>query len=196
MTSTVKTLITARISRLALASVAMLGGAAASVESFAQSSSVGYGRITAVRQVDLQSQRSQNTGALIGGLAGVATGSGQSGSNRALRGVGGAAVGRRIGAATGSSTGFEYTVLIGSQTTRIVTENSGLRVRDCVAVERGSFNNIRLAPDERCDTASAAVPGDATSAASACNAAKDQVMNASTDAEFERAERRMRLVCD
>jgi outer membrane lipoprotein SlyB len=196
MNTNSRTMITGRMPRLALASVVLLGAAVATGEAFAQSTTIGYGRITEVRQVDLRNQSAANTGALIGGLSGVATGSGQSSSNRALRGVGGAALGRRVGAAAGSTTGFEYTVLIGNQTTRIVTENAGLRVRVCVSVERGSFNNIRLAPDERCDKASTTVSRDARADANACVAAKDQVMKANTDAEFERAERRMRLVCD
>lgn len=198
MNANTKTMTTKFNSRLAvaLAGVVLLGGVAASTEAYAQNTTVNYGRITAVRQVDMRNTSARNTGAVVGGLAGVATGSGQSGSNRALRGIGGAAVGRRVGAAAGSSTGFEYTVLIGNQSIRIVTENSGLRVRDCVSVERGAFNNIRLAPEERCEAASRSVPSDATAAADACIAAKNQVLNASTDAEFERAERRMRLVCD
>lgn len=196
MNANSRTMITGRMPRLALASVVLLGAAVTTGEAFAQGTTIGYGRITEVRQVDLRNQSAANTGALIGGLSGVATGSGQSSSNRALRGVGGAALGRRVGAAAGSTTGFEYTVLIGNQTTRIITENAGLRVRDCVSVERGSFNNIRLAPDDRCDKPSKTVPRDATADANACVAAKNQVMNANTDAEFERAERRMRLVCD
>lgn len=195
MKTSIGTIITARTSRLALSSVVVLG-AAVTGGAFAQSTSVNYGRITDVRQVDLRNNSAQATGALIGGLAGVATGSGQSSSNRALRGVGGAAVGRNVGRAAGSTTGFEYTVLVGNQTTRIVTENAGLRVGDCVSVERGSFNNIRLAPDERCGTAANTAIEDATASANACEAAKNQVLNAATDAEFERAERRMRLVCD
>ena len=174
----------------------MLGGAFATGQAFAQNPSVSYGRITEVRQVDLRNQSASNTGALIGGLTGVASGSGQSSSNRALRGVTGAAVGRRVGSAAGSTRGFEYTVLAGKQTTRIVTENAGLRVGDCVSLERGSFNNIRLAPDERCDKPARTVPGNARADANACVAAKDQVMKANTDAEFERAELMMRLVCD
>jgi outer membrane lipoprotein SlyB len=196
MNSTTDNQITLRIPGLAIASVMMLGAVFVAGESLAQSTSVSYGRITAVRQVELQNQGAQATGALIGGLAGVASGSGQSGSNRALRGIGGAAAGRRLAGAAGSNTGFEYTVMIGNQTTRIVTDQSGLRVRDCVSVERGSFSNIRLAPDERCEAAQRNVPREATSAANACEAAKNQVLNAATDEEFERAERRMRLVCD
>lgn len=184
---------------LAIAGVVLLGWTLASGEAFAQGnaqgSTVTYGRITAVRQVDLANQSARNTGAALGGLAGVASGSGQSGSNRALRGLGGAAVGRRVAAANSDTRGFEYTVMVGNQSMRIVTENSGLRVGDCASVERGSFTNIRLAPDDRCDAAARAAPGDAA-AADACNAAKEQVLTASTDAEFARAERRMRLVCD
>lgn len=165
---------------------------------------VSYGRITAVRQVDIQNQGAQAAGTLVGGALGVASGSGQSRSNRALRGIGGAAVGSRVAGAAGSTTGFEYTVLIGGQTIRMVTEQAGLRVGDCVSVERGQFNNIRLADDARCSPppgaraptpAAAPVPAAAQAEANACLQAKDQLLNASTDEEFDRAERRMRLLC-
>ena len=179
-----------------LGSVAMLGAALAGAAAYAQTT-VTYGRITAVRQVDIQNQGAQAAGTLIGGALGVASGSGQSRSNRALRGMGGAAVGSRLAGAAGSSTGFEYTVLIGgTNTIRMVTEQAGLRVGDCVSVERGAFNNIRLADDARCNAAAnAAVPANATAEANACAAAKDQLLNATTDADFDRAERRMRLLC-
>jgi outer membrane lipoprotein SlyB len=185
-----------RIFPLAVASALMLLGTVASVDASAQGTTVSYGRVTAVRQVDLANQSARNTGAALGGLAGVASGSGQSGSNRALRGIGGAAVGRRVAANNTNTRGFEYTVTINGQATRIVTENSGLRVGDCASVERGSFTNIRLAPDERCDAATRSAPSGDRAAADACIAAKDQVLAANTDAEFDRAERRMRLVCD
>jgi hypothetical protein len=160
-------------------------------------SSVSYGRITAVSQVNLANRGAQTAGALVGGALAVASGSGQSQSNRALRGLGGAAVGGRVGGAAGSSTGFEYTVLIGgTNTVRIVTEQAGLRVGDCVSVERGNFNNIRLAADASCDArAGTAAPASAVAAADACDAATQQLLDATTDADFDRAERRMRLLC-
>jgi len=176
-----------------LASIAALSTAFFALEAVA--STVSYGRITAVRQVDIQNEGAQAAGTLIGGALGVASGSGQSRSNRALRGIGGAAVGGRVAGAAGSSTGFEYTVLIGNQTTRIVTEQSGLRVGDCVSVERGQWNNIRLAPDERCDAAMTRGAPEDTASAAACEQAKQQLLDAATDAEFDRAERRMRLLC-
>jgi outer membrane lipoprotein SlyB len=185
-----------QIHRVASVWVALLGLAGFAGDAVAQSR-VSYGRITAVRQVELQNPDASAAGALVGGLAGLATGSGQSRSNRALRTLGGATVGGRVAGAAGSSTGFEYTVLInGTNTIRIVTEKAGLRVRDCVSVEQGQFNNIRLAPEDRCDTPAAAVAAGAAGAADACAAATQQVLVARTDAEFDQAERRMRLLCN
>jgi len=183
----------------ACAFVVALGASLVASDALAQHSRINYGRITAVRQVDLENTDARAAGAVVGGLAGVASGgSGRSSSNRALRGLGGAAVGSRVAGAATRATGFEYTVLIGgTNTIRIVTEKAGLRVRDCVSVEQGQFNNIRLAPEERCDAALAAIPPvEAVSAADACAAATQQVLDAETDEDFDRAERRMRLLCD
>jgi len=178
-----------------LSSIAVLGTVVTVTDAVA-STTVSYGRITAVRQVNIENQGASAAGTLIGGALGVASGSGQSRSNRALRGVGGAAVGSRVGSAAGSSTGFEYTVLVGgTNTIRIVTEQAGLRVGDCVSVERGQWNNIRLASDDRCDARAGAPPASAVAEADACEQAKQQVLDANTDAEFDRAERRMRLFC-
>jgi outer membrane lipoprotein SlyB len=178
-----------------VASVAVLGTALLALEAVA-ATTVTYGRITAVRQVNIENQGAQAAGTLVGGALGVASGSGQSRSNRALRGIGGAAVGSRVAGAAGSSTGFEYTVLVGgTNTIRIVTEQAGLRVGDCVSVERGQWNNIRLASDDRCDARGGAAPASAVAEADACEQAKQQLLNANTDADFDRAERRMRLFC-
>lgn len=175
--------------------VLVLAAGMVAVDVIAQSS-VSYGRITAVRQVDIRNQGTQNAGTLIGGAVGVASGSGQSRSNRALRGAAGATAGNRIARAAGSSTGFEYTVLVGSNTIRITTDQSGMRVGDCVSVERGQFNNIRLAAEDRCRAPAAArPPASAVAEADACDTAKQQLLDATTDAEFDLAERRMRLLC-
>ena len=179
-----------------IGSIALLGVVLVAGEANAQTT-VTYGRITAVRQVNIANQGAQAAGTLVGGALGVASGSGQSSSNRALRGIGGAVVGNRLAGAAGSSTGFEYTVLIGgTNTIRMVTEQAGLRVGDCVSVERGAFNNIRLVDDARCQAAAnTPVPANAVAEANACLAAKEQLLNAATDADFDRAERRMRLLC-
>ena len=177
-----------------LGTVALLGAALLATEASAQTR-ISYGRITAVRQVDIENQGSRAAGTLVGGALGVATGSGQSRSNRALRGLAGASVGSSVAGAAGRTTGFEYTVLIGDRTIRMVTEQAGLRVGDCVSVEQGQFNNIRLAEDARCATGASAAPAAAQQEADACAQAKQQLIDAATDADFDRAERRMRLLC-
>lgn len=170
---------------------------------------VQYGRVTNVQTTTVTDNRSQNVGTLVGGGIGLATGSGQSGSNRALRGIGGAAAGRGVGTLAGRSQAFEYTVLIdGVSTVRIVSDQAGKRVGDCVAVEQGQFANIRLVPDSRCAPraqpapAKAAAPAPAVvpvaadvQQATACEQAKEQVLAAATDEDFTLAERRMRLLC-
>ncbi len=170
-------------------------------------SRVQYGRITNVTQVTETNATARNVGTLAGGTIGLISGSGQSSSNRALRAAGGAAAGRGVGNLASRSQAFEYTVLInGTNTIRIVSDQSGKRVGDCVAVEQGQFNNIRLVPDSRCapprPAAPAATPAPAPApaaadvqAASACDQAKQQLLAAETDEAFSLAERRMRLLC-
>jgi outer membrane lipoprotein SlyB len=175
-------------------------------------SRVQYGRITNVTATTVNDSSAQTVGTLVGGGVGLASGSGQSGSNRALRTLGGAAAGRGIGNMAGRSQAFEYTVLTGTTTTRIVSDQVGKRVGDCVAIEQGQFNNIRLVDDARCNPpaarpatpapqparapapAAAAAPP-AIETASACDQAKTQVLAAETDEAFTLAERRMRLLC-
>lgn len=187
-------------SMLALALVPSLADAQARVQ---------YGRITNVVPTTVNNTTAQNVGTLVGGGVGLATGSGQSGSNRALRGVTGAAAGRGVGTLAGRSQAFEYTVLIdGTSTIRIVSDQAGKRVGDCVAVEQGQFSNIRLVPDARCAPQSPAAPAKAAPAkaappppaaevqqATACEQAKAQVLAANSDEDFNVAERRMRLLC-
>jgi outer membrane lipoprotein SlyB len=177
-------------------------------------SRVQYGRITNAVVTTETSSTSRNVGTLVGGGIGLASGSGQSGSNRALRTIGGGAAGRGIGNLAGRSQAFEYTVLIDGRTTiRIISDQAGKRVGDCVAVEQGQFNNIRLVADSRCSppppppraAAPAAAPAPTPApvaagpaeveAASACDQAKQQVLDAETDEAFTLAERRMRLLC-
>lgn len=166
-------------------------------------SRVQYGRITSVVPTTVTNASAQTVGTLVGGGIGLASGGGQSGSNRALRTIGGAAAGRGVTNLATRSQAFEYTVLIdGTTTTRIVSDQAGKRIGDCVAVEQGQFTNIRLVPDARCNPAPrpaapapAPIPAAEVEAANACDQAKLQVLSADTDEAFALAERRMRLLC-
>jgi len=169
--------------------------------------SVNYGRITAVNLVTEQNRAAQTGGAILGGALGAASGSNRSSGTRALRAGGGVLAGQQLGRIATQRQTFEYTILIdGTSTVRMVTDEAGLRVGDCVAVERGGFNNLRLVDDARCaprqTQAKAAKPAPppavspaAQREADACVAAKDRLLEAETDEDFERAYRRVRLLC-
>jgi len=184
-----------------VALVALCGAASAQT-------SVNYGRITAVNLVTEQNRAAQTGGAILGGALGAASGSNRSSGTRALRAGGGVLAGQQLGRIATQRQTFEYTILIdGTSTVRMVTDEAGLRVGDCVAVERGSsFNNLRLVDDARCaprqTQAKAAKPAPppavspaAQREADACVTAKDQLLAAETDDAFDRAYRRVRLLC-
>jgi outer membrane lipoprotein SlyB len=151
---------------------------------------VDYGRITAVNVVSAHSKKAQTSGAILGGVIGAG-----SSSNRPVGTVGGAIAGRQLGRMMSRRQTFEYTILLGSSSIKMVTDEAGMRVGDCVAVERGSFNNLRLVDDNRCAPNVTPAPA-ALNEANSCIKAKEQLLAADTDEAFERAERRMRLLCD
>jgi outer membrane lipoprotein SlyB len=182
--------------KLALASVLLVACGSAAAQT-----SVGYGRITAVNPTTINNTGAQTGGAVLGGTIGLVSGRNQSGSNQALRAGAGAFAGQRIARASSGTQAFEYTILQGGRTITMITDKAGLRVGDCVSVERGAFNNLRLADDARCAPPARAAapppppPAAAVREANACVAAKDTLLQAETDETFDRAERRVRLLC-
>jgi len=172
----------------------------------AAQTSVNYGRITNVTLITEANRAAQTGGAVLGGALGAASASNRSSGTAALRAGAGVLGGQAIGRIATQRQAFEYTILIdGRQTITMVTDEAGLRVGDCVAVERGSFNNLRLVDDSRCNPRpaaqgqKAAAPPKATAAdvrqADACIQAKDRLLDAETEDDFERAYRRVRLLC-
>lgn len=177
---------------ITLAVAASLAGTAGAA--LAQSN-VNFGRITAVSPITESDARARAGGAIVGGTLGAAVGSGRSGSNRALGGVGGAFAGSQVGRLASQRQAFEYTILIGgTQTITVISDQAGKRIGDCVAVERGTHNNLRLVADANC--APSARPTQADQRQSdACVQAKDQLLAATTADAFDMAERRVRLLC-
>jgi len=156
---------------------------------------VTYGTVTAVRLVTTESRGAQAGGAIVGGSIGLIAARNQSGGTQALAGVGGALAGQQVARVASRRQAFEYTILLGGTTTvTMLTDEGGFRIGDCVAVERGTFNNMRLADDSRC-AQTAPAPAEAVRASDACIAAKDVLLQAASDEEFDRAERRVRLLC-
>ena len=156
---------------------------------------VTYGTVTAVRLVTTESGGAQAGGAIAGGTIGLIAARNQSGGTQALAGVGGALAGQQIGRVASRRQAFQYTILLGGTTTvTMLTDEGGFRIGDCVAVERGTFNNMRLADDSRC-AQNVSAPPEAVRASNACISAKDTLLLAKTDEEFDRAERSVRLLC-
>ena len=122
----------------------------------------------------------------------------QSRSNRVLRGVGGAAAGSALARACWIVDRFPVARSCSAdEHHRDNYQQAGLRVGDCVSVERGQFNNLRLVDDARRNAAAnTPVPASATAEAHAVRcrqgSAAERVV---TDADFALAERRMRLLC-
>jgi outer membrane lipoprotein SlyB len=187
------------LGRAGLIAAAVAWGAASA------QTTVNYGRITNVTLITEQNRAAQTGGAVLGGALGAASARNRSGGTAALRAGAGVLGGQAIGRIATQRQAFEYTILIdGTSTVTMVTDEAGLRVGDCVAVERGAFNNLRLVDDSRCSPRPAAqgqkaAPPKATAAdvrqADACIQAKDRLLDAETEDDFERAYRRVRLLC-
>jgi outer membrane lipoprotein SlyB len=193
--------------RIAAASL-VLAGCLLLVTQFAfaqragQSATVRTGTVTAMKSVDLNDGNAVK-GMLVGGAFGSAlTRSSKSSGRRDRNAAIGAVLG---GAAAASKTrpGRVYTVTTNEGTAiQIATEQTEIRVDDCVFVEEaGGTANIRRAPATACDPASQDVMQDAAiieemqEEASECAAAKQELVDADSDAAIDRAVRKVQLLC-
>jgi outer membrane lipoprotein SlyB len=164
-----------------------------------QTATVNFGTVRNVERVQLQSD--VPAGALVGGTLGlVASGGSRNAPRNAILGAAaGAAV---TSAAQGNRTGIAYTVgMLDGSTIWIISDQSEIRVGDCVAIERvGQTNNIRRAPVAYCATenqaAVRAVQPETEAAAAHCEAAKEELVAASTTEAVDLATRKINLLCN
>jgi hypothetical protein len=166
-----------------------------------QSKKIQYGVVTASKEVDLSSNAVPK-GALIGGGIGLlTTRRGPSRQNRTRNVVLGTAAGAAIGAASSSGdTGILYDVNTGAGVVQVVTDQTEIRVDDCVAVEQtGETANLRRVSTDYCTQASAA---DAAPAADqlgqtnkGCIAAKQELVEAETKEEADLAAMKIKTLC-
>ena len=170
---------------------------------YAQSSkmvSVAYGTITGVNQQERDTSGGKAGGALVGGLVGLYTGKGKSTSNKALRSLGGAAVGSAAGGTMARGTEMAYTVnLVSGGTVRIIMDSGNFRSGDCVAVEQGGASaNMRRVSDEFCRNY-AKVPQqykvEHEKEADECAQAKQQLLDAQTEDAIKAAQMKMNILC-
>jgi outer membrane lipoprotein SlyB len=162
--------------------------------------SVAYGSITGVNQQEKDTSGGKKGGALVGGLVGLYTGKGKSTSNKALRTLGGAAVGSAAGGTMARGTELVYTVsLVNGGTVRIIMDSGNFRSGDCVAVEQGGASaNMRRVSDEFCRN-NASVPqqykAEHDKEANECAQAKQQLLDAQTEEAIKAAQMKMNILC-
>jgi predicted deacetylase len=115
----------------------------------------------------------------------------------------GAAVGAAAtSAAQGNRTGIAYTVqMLDGSVIRIISDQREIRVGDCVAIERaGETNNIRREHPAFCASqnqpAVRAIQPDIEAAAARCQAAKEELVNATTPEAVDLATRKVELLCN
>ena len=167
-----------------------------------QSTTIRTGLVTGVQNVDLKDGNAVG-GAVVGGALGAAlTSSSRSSSTRNRN----AAIGALLGGAAAASrttTGRNYTVSTRDGTIiQVATEQTEIALGDCVFIEehRGG-TNIRRAPDSACEPETQELLADEDVAAvlqqdaASCFAARQELADAEEDAAFERAVRKVKLLC-
>jgi len=190
----------ATLAVIAVATLFLSGSAAA--QRAGQSATIRTGVVVGMQTVDLNSEDALK-GALVGGALGAAATSSRKSTSRHWRN---AAIGAAVGGAVGASNrqmGRVYSVQVGDGTViQIVTEQTEIRVDDCVVVEEAAGRaNIRRTAQAACGAGSQAVMADADiqaelqEEAAECSAAKDALVAAETDEQIDRAVRKIQILC-
>jgi hypothetical protein len=164
-----------------------------------QRTTIHFGTVRQVDEVPLQSDAA--AGAVIGGTIGLVASGGS--RNTPRNAILGAAVGAAATTvAQGNRTGIAYTVaMLDGSTVRIISDQREIRVGDCVAIERvGETANIRREHPAFCarenQAAVQAVQQDTEAAALRCEAAKEELVQATTPEAIDLATRKINLLCN
>jgi hypothetical protein len=163
---------------------------------------VHHGVVVNAEQVELQSAAGK--GALLGGAIGYATASGKSKSKKWRNAIIGAGIG---GAATAKAekgvTVIAYTVDTKGGKIQVATDQTEIRVGDCVAVEQsGDTANIRRVSSTLCDPAAEKVINDKDiqaemqEEANECLQAKQSLLAAETIEQIEVAKTKISILCN
>ena len=153
---------------------------------------INYGVVDHISTTTVDSKHAG--GALAGGLIGGLIGPRR---HRGLRVVAGAGIGAAV---QGSATGGvlqQYSVnLVSGGQTIISTEQTEIRIGDCVTVEQGEHANIRRVSSYHCETKNAKVAEHHQSAGDNCQQAKDELNEADTDQAITNAAKKVRILCE
>lgn len=188
----------AKLAALSLGSLCVM--AAATAQRAGNSISIQNGIVVEAKGVEMSG--AGGTGALVGGLIGYATSSGNRSSRRVRDGLLGSALGGGVASSTrGPRQGMQYRVNTGNGEIVVVSDQTEIGIGDCVTVENAGTGaaNIRRASMALCEQ-----PGEVDEAIAAelqddaenCLAAKGEMLGAETDDALEQAVRRARILCN
>ena len=171
-------------------------------QSSGQSTTVNIGVIESTEEVTLQyTGQDSGKGAIAGAVIGYNAGSGHSSSKKRRRAMIGGAVGSAAGA-SGTTPGMEYAVkLDNGESVLVVSDQTHLKVGDCVSVERArDMANIREQDPAACDPAASEAVSDLKDElaedADECAEVKQQLVDAKTPEEVEMATAKAKILCN
>ena len=154
---------------------------------------VAYGTVIGVEVVKLESNAMK--GAAVGGLVGVLASGGSKRTKRAATGAAIGGVGTRV--LEGSNEAMEYTVrLVSGQDVKMITDQTGMRIGDCVSVEQGRSGNIRRVSSVHCEERHTEPTAEHRAEAAECAQAKQELASAQDEAAFDLALRKARILCE
>jgi len=187
---------------LVMAAVATVAGCTHQAQRAGANSTVQFGIVRSAEQVNLEANAP--AGAIVGGTLGLMmSGSNSSSARRARNAMLGAGAGAvTADVAQGDRRGMSYQVdMVDGSVVRIVTDQREIRAGDCVAIERARETaNIRRVAQGYCDRANSraveSVADHSRSEATACEAAKQEMVEATTPEAVELAARKVSLLCD
>jgi len=186
---------------LTISLVVLISAPISEAQKSGQSMQIQYGVVVA--SSDVQEKSDAGKAAVVGGAIGYGLTRNKSSSKKTAGTITGAAIG---GAAKSRSEGDrearQYEVQTASGMVVIISDQTEIHVNDCVIVENpGNTNaNIRRADPTFCDPASADVVAElqdeVVEEAEECAAAKRELAAADSDETFDRALRKVEILCN
>ncbi len=177
----------------------MAGAAALQAQQKGQSAKISHGVVVGVEKVNLKNNDAAK-GALVGGTIAYASTSGGSSSKKRRNTALGATAGGLLGRSPAEE-GMLYTVNTGNSAIQVITDQTEIHMDDCVVVEETSQGaNIRRVSPEVCNPQSQdvvdALEAEFQEEAAECSTAKGELAAATTDAEVDRAMKKISILCN
>ena len=190
-----------RFATLSVFAITVITSATALAQKSGQSARITVGKVEQAQRVQLDSKAGK--GALLGGALGWAATRNKSSAKQAGGAMLGAAAGGGIAnRSQGDRTGMQYVIRTGQGSAiTVVTDQTQIRIGDCVTVEETSKGaNVRRGDPSMCEPASsqavAELAGEMQEEALECDAAKQELLSASTAEQVDIAQRKMQILCN